>query len=698
MTCGSCGAENDGEHAFCSACGQGLRRACAACGAAMAPGAAFCSACGAKAAAAARSVVADGVWVRPPGEVARRVSRDELSRAFGGGLDGMFAGTVAAGVLDALLARAVRVPPGSVGAILRDGAVARVLPPGEHLTPRTLREALRDAWTGGTRTGLLLVDRRPIVAGLRRQVTPGGGAVVVVEATATFSVPATPAALAAFSDRTVGDRDALGGGELHARLRGELEQAVTDALRAHPADLRAAERACREALERRALAGTGLAVEVALARKDATHRLELRLGGEAPAERPCAACAAPVGAGQGFCTSCGARQAPAPAAALACADGAAVELDLAATVVGDRPPPRAPDAWVAAAAAWLRSRPFAELATPTGFDALAGALRVALAPAFAADGHDLREVEVVDVRSASAGWTLGARAAMERARAAALVGREWLAVKDDERAVEAATLAAVRAQRALERDHAFAEREAAAADAERGAALGARERAVRTAERDAAHAEASASADQVHARRLQGAAHDAALARARAEQASEQRRREAEDADHADRLRREARLAELRGLAALEADVAEREQRHEQEVMARLEGKTEAQMLAMQAGRLASAEHGAAFAEALGRMADGESARRERERADARLDAKDERTMQLLEKMVGGALADRDAARGAYKDAAEGTRDMAKAAVESHAAVVSAAVRPCVGCGARLLPAAKFCGVCGTVV
>ena len=81
-----------------------------------------------------------------------------------------------------------------------------------------------------------------------------------------------------------------------------------------------------------------------------------------------------------------------------------------------------------------------------------------------------------------------------------------------------------------------------------------------------------------------------------------------------------------------------------------------------------------------------------------RLDAKDARTMALLEKVVGAAKDAETQARGALRDVAETTKDMAKTAVASLAQVAAAAARGCLGCGASLAPTARFCGVCGTTV
>ena len=75
-------------------------------------------------------------------------------------------------------------------------------------------------------------------------------------------------------------------------------------------------------------------------------------------------------------------------------------------------------------------------------------------------------------------------------------------------------------------------------------------------------------------------------------------------------------------MAELEARIADREQAHRMETMSKLAGHTEGQMIAMQATDLASKEHGGAFADALGKLVDGEQARK---RAGARRSGRERR-------------------------------------------------------------------------
>jgi hypothetical protein len=692
--CASCGTDNDAADRFCKQCGTAIAEApsCRSCGARMAPGSKFCTDCGTAVAAPPEipqgpGYVVDGEWHRAPGEMVRLVPGDALRSAFGKvlGVDwaGFLRGTLAGKVLDALLARSIRVPMGSVGALVRDGRVVKVLPPGAQTTPALLRDALRNELSSASAEvierllapralSLYLIDRRPIpVSFSTDQPAPTG--IRTLHATALIAVGAQPDALTAFLTDVLGERDTLSSEDLYLRFRGEIERGVGDALRANPKDVAAAERAARTMLRSRFGARTGLEFDLVLAPRHTVHRLDLKLGGAVSAEVACPACGAGVRPGQRFCTGCGETQPSVEVPdGLYTADGASIELDVALSLQGDQAPAPPQGVLLAAASRWLRERPWAQVRTEDGMKALEEALGGAGGDALAALGSRLLQLELVDARSTGDQWLLGARSQIAQARSEVAVGREWLAVRDDQLVIEelSATVAA-KAER-IGRDAAFAARSAALEDARRTAEIEAGERELARQRAEAEHGDAMAGDVRGHERVAQGAQHRAELDRQRAGLDSELNRQRAEDEAHTERLRREARLAELAGMTELDAQIADREQRHRMERMGALAGQSEGQMLAMQAADLAGAEHGAAFAEALGKLADGEAARRERDRADE-----------------------------ASKAAVEAMRDLARTSIEANAKVAAAkagapAVTVCPGCGATLSQGAKFCGGCGT--
>src|SRR5436189_195180 len=123
--CPSCAQPNDDGTRFCVRCGQSLeaRAHCPSCSHLQPVGNQFCMSCGAKMAGARWSsaqpaddggAVNEGVWERSAGEFIRRVDPEDCRTFLGN--------------------RVVRIPPGTVGAVLVDGLVERILPPGEQIS------------------------------------------------------------------------------------------------------------------------------------------------------------------------------------------------------------------------------------------------------------------------------------------------------------------------------------------------------------------------------------------------------------------------------------------------------------------------------------------------------------------------------------------------------------------------------------
>lgn len=726
-TCTSCGTEVGDHDRFCMSCGHPRSggHTCHDCGAELAPGARFCTSCGTKVASEipeGPGYVVDGEWHRAPGEFVRRIPADQMRSAFarmlpGVDLDAFFRGTLVGKLIDTITAKTIRVPAGSVGVVMVDGICQRILPPGEQTTVDWLRSlsgvlsgdvagaaaAAAERALHGDRLSFYLVDRRPIPVSFTREVATGGGALTTVRARTLISVGSDRDSLGTFLNDVVRERDALSAQDLHGRFRADIEQIVADALAAAGADLPRAQGEANKQLRGRLSGRTGLGFDVSLAPQATVHRLDLRIGDvPTPAASTCSTCEATVQLGSKFCIQCGTEQPPRADTpsdrALFTQDGVQVELDVVLSVQGSDPPTPPADLIRGAAHRYLRDRDWDSVVSTEGFAALEAALRSAAEEALAALGVRLLALDLVDLRSQAGEWALNARADMERARSEALIGREWLEVEQDKLELQQLTLAMALQQQSTQRDHAFAQRSAAIDDARRQADLDEAERELARKQRRAVHTDAMASGAEAHARALAAANQRAELAEQEAGlQASLARQQAVLEAD-VDKLRREARLAELQGLAALEADVSDREHRQRVEKIEAMSGRSEAEILALQATELATQEHGGAFAEALGKIADASAAARERQRADERLDAKDARVMQLMERMVGAAEEREAATRTAYRDAADGTRQMAQAAVESHAQVAAAkaATIPCPSCGTELPAAARFCGGCGS--
>ncbi len=542
IPCSSCGTPNDEGTRFCTRCGQSqeARVYCPSCNHPQVMGNRFCMSCGAAMSGArfqpeeAAGAVVGGVWERAAGEFIRRVDPEDC-RSFLG-------------------ARVVRIPAGTVGVVMIDGLVERILPPGEQTT-LNLFERISTFFTARSdRTAFYLVDQRPVPVPFAVETRAGkDGRSAQTQVVVSFSLQrGDKAGLASFIANVLGARASFSARDLFDLLRPEVRTSaglVLERLASKGAfTYESAEAEIRRELEG-ALARTGLTFSVSVAPLTSTRSLSFHLGtGEAPELRPCVKCKAELPAAMKFCDRCGERQPvvvspartctkckakvpggdafcsacgqtfaapPASASPLFTAEGARVELDLVVRVQGqhqDFDPSRIDGALVGAVATHLRSVSLAELSTAAGFNAAEKAARAALEQGLASFGLSLVSVAIVDVRDKRGQWVLGARADLGRARDELLLGREWLAQRAEEINLEeltlsqkldaqkvereaklterAATLSGERREQTLEADHAFSQDQAKIDDRTRREELG-----IAAAELDAGAAERDAARD-----------------------------------------------------------------------------------------------------------------------------------------------------------------------------------------------------------
>jgi hypothetical protein len=692
-TCARCGTANDDGSSFCAACGSDLaaQLACPSCNTLNPLARTFCTRCGGSLEHAGWGVpaepgaVVDGAWERGDDELIRRVDPQDARR---------FLGT-----------RTVRVPAGTVGVVLVDGVVERVLPPGER-TSTSLFQRIASFFVQRERTAFYLVDQRPFAVPFIVEARPSAtGEAMKTQVLVTLTLPkGDRAALASFIANVVRERPSMATGELYNLLRPEIARIAQDVLE------RAAARGAlsypdAEAEIRRQVAAAigqryGLTADATLAPLTAVVSLSLQLGaGLAPTMVACAQCRAELPASLRFCDRCGARQpvgtvggaASDATTPLFTGDGQQVELDLMVRVSGqsaDFTPTSVAPALVAAAAAQLRTIDFAALVAPGGFTALAQAIAPPVTEALRALGMTLVALAAVDVRTKTGQWVLAARADLDRAAQDVQLGVAWLEQRDSELDLAQLTITRVLRDQQQRRDQAFGHDEAATADRERREPLAAREAALATGEleRDAMTAAARDAID--HARQRRDAAHATGLRKTQveAELAELAARRDAELADAERRRRLELELSalaeqqqldKLRAMAQLDRDTAAVEHAHELAKRAGLRGLSPDEMIAIQAGELARSQGGgAAWAQVLAARAEVE-----------RRHAADTRAV-YDQAMAAMAAVAQSRAEPAPVIAAPSIR-------VGHASQAASPTRSCAACGAAHKLDARFCGACG---
>lgn len=659
-TCGRCGAMNDAGSSFCHGCGASLAAQihCPNCNTMNALGRSFCTRCGGSLEHAGwdsppePGAVVDGVWERGGDELIRRVDPEDARKFLG--------------------SRTVSVPAGTVGVVLVNGMVDRVLPPGER-TSLSLFQRIANFFTQRERTAFYLVDQRPFPVPFVVRTRPSSsGQSVKSQVLVTFLLPkGNRDALALFIANVMRDRPSVSTGDLYNLLRPEVARISQEVLERETADndidYAAAEADIRRRLSESIGARYGLLVEATLAPLTAIASINLQLGtGVAPKVRACPKCRAEIPASMKFCDRCGEQQptvtvggGPVDATTpLFTADGQQVELDLVLRVQGqhdDFTPNKVAPAIVSAAAAHLRSIAYPALTGPGGFTALEQAIAPRITDALQSLGMRLVSVAVVDARTKTGQWALAARADLERATEDLRLGLAWVEYRDNELDLEALALTRVLREQQQRRDHRFAEDSAALGDRERREDLANRQATMDHAkvQRDAALSSARLEAELAELRKRR----DFGL-----EDIEKKKKLELE----LERLAQEQQLAKMRAMAELDREAQQLEHSHEMEKRAALRGLSPDEMIAMQAGELAKSEGGgAAWANAL-------ASRGETERRHA------EEQRQVYDKAM-----------------ASMAQVASSRAAPSHGAPVVAVANTCPSCGAGLREGAKFCNACG---
>jgi hypothetical protein len=423
----------------------------------------------------ADGAVIRGVWERGPGEFIRRVDPEDCRTFLGN--------------------QTVRVPAGTVGAVLVDGVVERILPPGEQ-TSVTLFERIANFFSGRRdRTALYLIDVRPVPVAFAVQTRPTAeGKSIQSQVVVSFSLGrGDKEGIASFVANVLGPKPAFSAQDLHDLLRPEVTRyagAVLERLASEgPIRYADAESEIRRELTERLGPRYGLSLAVSVAPLVSTASLNICLGtGQAPQLRRCGDCGAELPAAMKFCDRCGGRQKAAVTPSRACSkcgvevapgdtfcagcghpftepsasaaplftsDEVAVEVDLVVRVQGqheDFSPERIAPALMGAAASHLRHVPFARFATADGLSAMEQAVRGTVEQALAGFGLQLVSLSVVDVRSKRGTWLLGAREDLRRAQEDLLLGREWLKQREGEIDLAEVTLAQRLAQQRVTRE------------------------------------------------------------------------------------------------------------------------------------------------------------------------------------------------------------------------------------------------------
>lgn len=390
IECPKCRSRGEAGARFCMNCGASMTPSvhCPACNQLQAAGSRFCTSCGSAMTGAtyqgslADGAVVEGVWQRGPDEFIRRVEPEDCRTFLG--------------------SRVVRIPAGTVGVVVVGGRVERLLPAGEQ-TAVPLFERIANFFTGrGANTAFYLLDLRPIPIPFAVQTRPSAtGRSVQAQILVTFQIPRGDRdAVGVFLDSVLGARAGFSAGDLYNFLRPEVVRICGQVLEqlTGEGELRYAQ---AQADIRKELADNlgrryGLIVDASVAPLTSTASLSFDLGTDTQ---------------------------------LFTEDGTQVELDLVIRVQGqheDFSPERLKPTLGSVAAARLRRLAMNALVSGEGFTSIEEALRTDVARELSSFGMQLVSINVIDVRSKTGVWLLGARAELTQAAEELGIRRAWL--------------------------------------------------------------------------------------------------------------------------------------------------------------------------------------------------------------------------------------------------------------------------------
>lgn len=459
LRCPSCSTGNLAASKFCRGCGGRLDSTGQAAGGAGEGG--------------------EGVLARPAGIFASAVPLDSMAATLG--------------------RRELKVERGTIAAVVLDGKITEVLPPG-HRTVAGWLDRLLGAVTGTTkRRDFYRISVAPIGIPFAVEARSADGATVSkYQLVIGVAIDREDnGRLLRFIDQCLGSRLELTSAALNDLLRPVVEAVVRPELgrlasASQGVDMGALANDLQRALAPVIDSRFGLLVSVGVSLAGAVQGIDLHLGAVTlPATRPCPKCQALLESTKAFCGKCGTALTPLTQPSRACAacgthvregakfcqkcgatfteatgtslplytsDGQQIEIDLVVRAHTEAPlasVEKLSSVVAAAASQVARLSTWAELSTAAGFEKLANQIGRDAERALAGLGLQKAQVQVLDVRSKQGQWMLAARAELEHARTEITASRDWAKVEGERIDVNALALDLALRQAEQVRDQAF---------------------------------------------------------------------------------------------------------------------------------------------------------------------------------------------------------------------------------------------------
>lgn len=427
---------------------------CPSCGIENQFGANFCINCGTPLDVKENTIgcIKDGKWYRGPNEVVRLVDQNQLKKAFS------FFGS--------LSSKSLEVPLGSICAVVENGIVVDVLPPGRQTTKKWFEDFLAQFEQSNTVGQLYLISRQSI--GFPISLTTNtehaqGQAQESVRILVTGNVGHTfsnPERITKFLTHFVQEKEFLTLTDIQQQLQPHIESLVQERNKVTSSRSELV-RSLTSRLNNDFLSQTGLQFHVRVTPEGFTQTIGFHFGlVNVPSTEKCRSCRKEVQWGSRFCIHCKTPNLMRPPTstkaeelALITQDGQHIELNTTFSLSGAKPLYSC-EAFARPLAERLarvvRDMSFESLTTKKGLADIEAVIQETLEQLLV--GYEILRCTVLDLRSKKEGWLFKTQADMEQVRLELNATKQWLAVGAQEQDMEREVHEFIAARTQVERE------------------------------------------------------------------------------------------------------------------------------------------------------------------------------------------------------------------------------------------------------
>ena len=440
MNCTNCNHSLSNNAKFCSKCGTPVQTStlliCPSCHTENDQNANFCLGCqyAFKAPSQEQSVVDNGTWKRLPSEIVRKIAPKEMEKAFS-----LLPGSK----------KTIDVPMGSICAVVENGSVVDILPPGRRTTQGWFTELMEQFSSSNSSAEFYFITRQLIAFPLSvttkvdgQNATQTSKVLISGNVAHTFN---NPDHITTFLRSFVAERTSLSLLELQQQLLPQLDAVVQHT--AQTSTVKTLPRAVEQGLQFLEQS-SGLSFSVRITPSASAQNLSFHFGlVDIPSQAECRSCKREVQLGSRFCIHCKAPQTLRPSKAsktesvpMVTKDGQHIELDVSIRINGVKPLYTGNFEFgqnlANATADAIRKSTLAELTQPASLQLIEQEITTRLEQSLA--NHTVERCTVLDIRSKKEDWLFKTKADMEQVRLELNATKQWLDIGAEEHEMEVA--------------------------------------------------------------------------------------------------------------------------------------------------------------------------------------------------------------------------------------------------------------------